>query len=100
VGAEIKLTVENDGGAARTIFRTIGEKSSFGSNPLEEHIGLGHGARIKSLETYWPATRTRQVFENVSTDQFIVVKEFDSSYTKLDRRPVQLGGAAVAGVQK
>jgi hypothetical protein len=40
------------------------------------------------------------VFENVSTDQFIVVKEFDSSYTKLDRRPVQLGGAAVAGVQK
>src|SRR6204780_2252861 len=44
VGAEIKVTVENDGGTPRSIYRTVGDTSSFGSNPMEQHIGLGHGA--------------------------------------------------------
>ena len=33
VGAEIKVTVENDGGTRRSIYRTVGDTSSFGSKP-------------------------------------------------------------------
>jgi hypothetical protein len=91
VGAEIKVTVENDGHAARTIYRTVGETSSFGGNPMEQHIGLGHGARIVSLDVWWPATKTRQQFRNVETDQFIAVKEFATGYEKLKRALEPIG---------
>ena len=94
VGAEIKVTVENDGGAPRSVYRTVGDTSSFGSNPMEQHIGLGHGARILSLDVWWPATNTRQQFSNVDKNQFIAVKEFETGYTKLVRQPYRLGGSA------
>jgi hypothetical protein len=93
VGAEIKVTVANDSGAPRSIYRTVGDTSSFGSNPMEQHIGLGHGARISTLEVWWPATNSRQRFEHVDKDQFIAIKEFATEYTKLDRQPYRLGGS-------
>ena len=95
IGAEIKVTVENDGRGSRSIYRTVGETSSFGGNPLEQHIGLGHGARILSIDTWWPATKTRQHFTNVGKDQFISIKEFATDYTKLDRKPVKPRGTGV-----
>jgi len=96
IGAEIKVTVEDDGGPARSIYRRVGDTSSFGQNPLEQHIGLGHGARITALDVWWPATNARQHFANVSKNQFIEIKEFSTSFTKLDRKPVKLGGGKVA----
>jgi hypothetical protein len=90
VGAEIKLTVENDGRAARTIYRRVGDTSSFGVNPLEQHIGLGHGARITGLDIWWPATNTRQHFAHVEKNEFILVKEFAADFTKLDLKTVRL----------
>ena len=96
VGAEITVTVENDGHTARKIYRTVGETSSFGGNPLEQHIGLGHGARITGLQVWWPATKTRQEFANVSKDQFISIKEFAKDYTKLERPPEPLGASQAA----
>ncbi len=97
VGAEIKVTVENDGGIRRSVYRTVGDTSSFGSNPMEQHIGLGHGARILSLDVWWPATNTRQQFSQVDKNEFIAIKEFETSYTKLERQPYRLGGTA-AGI--
>jgi hypothetical protein len=94
VGAEIKVTVENDAGTRRSIYRTVGDTSSFGSNPMEQHIGLGHGARILSLDVWWPATNTRQQFSHVDKNEFIAIKEFDTGYKKLERQPHRLGGSA------
>ena len=96
MGAEIKLTVQNDGGTPRTIYRTVGDTSSFGGNPMEQHIGLGHGARILSLDVWWPATNTRQKFSDVEKDQFIAIKEFDTAYSKLERKPLPLGNKTTA----
>jgi tetratricopeptide (TPR) repeat protein len=100
VGAQIKITVENDGGAARSIYRTVGDTSSFGVNPLEQHIGLGHGARILSLDVWWPATNTRQRFAQVHKNQFIAIQEFATGYTKLKRQPARLGENKTAAVAK
>ena len=91
VGAEIKVTVEDDGGPPRSIYRRVGNTSSFGVNPLEQHIGLGHGARITSVDIWWPATNTRQHFTHVKKNEFILIKEFATGYSKLDRLPVRLG---------
>ncbi len=92
VDAQIKITVENDGRATRSIYRTVGDTSSFGGNPMEQHIGLGHGARITALDVWWPATNTRQHFAQVDKNQFIAIREFASDFTKLDRQPYRLGG--------
>ena len=92
VGAQIKVTVSDESGHVRSIYRTVGDTSSFGSNPMEQHIGLGHNAHIVSLETWWPASNSRQTFTEVDKNQFIAIKEFDKSYIALDRKPFQLGG--------
>jgi tetratricopeptide (TPR) repeat protein len=94
IGARIKVTVKNEGGAARSIYRTVGSGGSFGASPLQQHIGLGKLAQILSIEILWPGgSRTPQTFSNVGKDQFLEIKEFATEYTKLERHPVRLGGA-------
>ncbi len=100
VGARIKVTVENDGKGTRSIYRTVGYGSSFSGNPMEQHIGLGHGAHITSIDIWWPASDARQHFEGVSKDQFILVKELGNEYTKLDKHPVHTGASNMAAVSK
>ncbi len=96
VGAQIKVTVSDDGHAPRSIFRTGGETASFGSAPLEQHIGLGHNARILALDVWWPATNTHQHFSNVDKNQFIEIKEFADKTVKLARPGFHLGSLAAA----
>jgi hypothetical protein len=91
VGAEIKVTVQDGKGALRSIYRTVGQTSSFGGNPVEQNIGLGPDVRDITLDVWWPATSTRQHFARVATNQYLEIKEFATSLTKLERRPFQLG---------
>jgi tetratricopeptide (TPR) repeat protein len=84
-GARIKVSVENKGRAARSIYRTVGSGGSFGANPLEQHIGLGPQAMIRELEVWWPTSKTTQVFTDISTNQFIEIKEFAKQYTKRNK---------------
>src|SRR5208337_3371777 len=86
-GARITVTVENDGHDPHTIARTVGYGSSFGGNPMEQHIGLGHGASILSVDIWWPTSDTRQHFTSVGKNQFLLIKEFATDYAKLDRKP-------------
>jgi tetratricopeptide (TPR) repeat protein len=83
IGAQIKVTVENDGHVERSIYRTVGGTSSFGGNPVEQHIGLGHGARITALDVWWPATNTRQHFTGVGKNHYITIKEFADIYNRV-----------------
>ena len=92
IGARIKVTVENEGKGTRPIYRTVGSGGSFGASPLEQHIGLGKSARILNIEIWWPASNTRQNFADVGKDQFLEIKELAASYSKLERKSLQLGG--------
>lgn len=92
IGARIKVTVENEGQGTRSIYRTVGSGGSFGASPLEQHIGLGKGAKILNLEIWWPTSNTRQEFPNVPKNHFLEIKEFAKEYTKLERQTVKLGG--------
>ena len=100
IGAKIEVKVQDSAGAVRSIWRTVGETSSFGGNPLELHIGLGAEAHIQSLDIWWPATDSRQHFANVAVNQFIEIKEFADAYTKLDRKPMRMGDTAAAASVK
>ena len=97
IGARIKVTVKNEGGGTRSIYRTVGSGGSFGASPLEQHIGLGRSAQIVSLEIFWPgSTSASQKFLNVAANQAIEISEFAEGYTKLTRHPYRLGGKKVA----
>jgi tetratricopeptide (TPR) repeat protein len=93
IGARIKVTVENKGQGTRSIYRTVGSGGSFGSSPLQQHLGLGKDARIVDLEIWWPTSNTHQHFSNVDKNQFLEIKEFSQEYAKLVRLPYRLGGA-------
>jgi hypothetical protein len=93
IGARIKVTVQDGDQAPRSIYRTVSSGGSFGANPMEQHIGLGRSAKIVDLEVWWPTSNTRQNFMAVDKNQFIEIKEFAKDYAKLQRSPVDLGGA-------
>jgi ASPIC and UnbV/FG-GAP-like repeat len=92
IGAQIKVTVQDQGQPVRSVYRTVSSGGSFGANPMEQHIGLGKSAQILKLEIWWPSSNTRQAFSAVSSKQFIEVKEFGKDYTQLKRTTVNLGG--------
>ena len=94
IGARITVTVRNEGGAPRKIYRTVDTGSSFGANPLEQHIGLGKAATIDDIQIWWPASKTRQNFNGVEPNQFLEIREFAADYRKLARKSFVVGGAA------
>jgi tetratricopeptide (TPR) repeat protein len=96
VGAEIHVTVQDGNDAPRSIYRTVGQTSSFGGNPMEQHIGLGLNAHEIALDIWWPTTRTRQHFTGIEKNQYFEIKEFATSYAKLMRHPFKLGNNKAA----
>ena len=86
IGARIKVSVETEDGARRSIYRDVSSGGSFGASPFLQHIGLGRVTRIASIEIRWPASRSRQIFRNVAADQFLEIKELAENFRGLDRR--------------
>jgi hypothetical protein len=73
-GARIAITFE-DQGVLRHVYRTVGYGSSFGGNPLRQHIGLGKAESIEKIEIFWPVSNMTQVFANIAIDHAFHVKE-------------------------
>ena len=91
LGAQIHVAVQDGDSPPRSIYRTVGQTSSFGGNPVEQNIGLGPDAHYVTVDVLWPASGTRQHFTGVAKDQYIEIKEFAPSYTRLQRHPFRLG---------
>lgn len=73
-GARISVFVQN-GKSKRRIYRTVGYGSSFGGNPIRQHIGLGPATEIDAIEVYWPVSTTTQRFTRVAVDQAFHIVE-------------------------
>src|SRR5205085_648601 len=86
IGTRMKITVENNAGGVRSIYRTVSSGGSFGASPLEQHIGLGAAARMVSIEINWPVSKTQQSFHNIAKNQEIEIHEFAHTYKSLVRR--------------
>lgn len=90
VGARVRVTVDATGGAARSIYRTIGNNSSFGGNSLVELFGLGSVEHVQEIEVNWPTSRTRQVFRDVSVDRTLQIVEGSNNLQPIE--PTAPGG--------
>lgn len=80
IGARIKVTFK-DSNTERSVYRDVNSGGSFGSNPLQQHIGLGQATSVEKIEITWPVTGKIQVFENLPVDTNIKIKEGDSKFT-------------------
>src|SRR5262249_38306727 len=87
-GARIKVVT--DGGAPLTVHRHVSSGSSFGGNPLEQHIGVGKAGKGATLEITWPASGTTQVFRDVPVNRAIEITEFANEYKTRNTKPVPL----------
>lgn len=88
IGARIKVVTSGE--KPQTIYRHISSGSSWGANPLEQHIGLGAATRIATLEIHWPTTKTTQVFHDIDADRSIEITEFATDYRTLNPKPIVL----------
>jgi len=73
-GARICVTVKTKDGE-RSIFRTVGYGSSFGGNPMRQHIGLGEATKAESIVIEWPVSKKIQRFRNVPSERSLHVRE-------------------------
>jgi hypothetical protein len=88
IGARIKVVTEGD--KPLTVHRHVSSGSSFGGNPLQQHIGLGKAASVATVEIYWPTSQTTQVFHDVGVNQAIEIREFSKDYRKLNWTPLSV----------
>ncbi|MDD5629111.1 MAG: CRTAC1 family protein, partial [Elusimicrobia bacterium] len=74
MGARIKVRAATAEGP-RDIYRTVSPGGSFGSNPLQQTIGLGRATAIESIEIRWPATGLVQKLAGPPPGRILKVRE-------------------------
>ncbi|MBS1788717.1 MAG: CRTAC1 family protein [Acidobacteria bacterium] len=92
IGAKIKLTLTDATGKQSLRYREVSSGGSFGASPLMQHIGLGKlkSGKLDSIEIWWPVSNTHQTFRDVSTNQFLEIRESASEYQTLSRKSFSL----------
>ncbi len=88
-GARIDVTAETPAGV-RHICRTVGYGSSFGGNPIRQHIGLGDATSVSQIEVTWPTSKTVQRFANVGMDGAYRIKEDSAEVAPVKYKKVEL----------
>jgi hypothetical protein len=76
-GARIDVVVKNANGGVRHIYRTVGFGSSFGGNPLEQHIGIGAATSVAAVTVIWPSTGVVDHIHNTAGDRRYRLREGD-----------------------
>lgn len=90
LGARLKIIIE-EGGVNREIHLVSGGTASFGSNPMEQHIGLGKATEILELEVIWPDQEgSSQVFHNLPIDKTLRIIQGDRDWQVIDQAVAQI----------
>ena len=87
LGAKLRVDLSQPDGKTRSVYRTVGNASSFGGNSLVQLIGLGDATSVAALSVSWPASQTTQTFRNLKPRTFVEVTEGVDAIRLLDSRP-------------
>jgi hypothetical protein len=71
------------GKTGRSIFRTVGNNSSFGGNTFVQSIGVGDAAEVAEIDVSWPVSKTVQRFYHIAAGQTIVITEGSQTWQSL-----------------
>jgi hypothetical protein len=89
IGTRLRAELR-EGGAVRSVYRTVCTGGSFGANPLTQHLGLGEASNIETLDVYWPTTGETQVFRDVPIDAHVEIREGDPQLRLVTERVFEL----------
>lgn len=84
LGARIRVVVSTPNGP-RSIYKTVNSGGSFGSSPLEQHLGLGSASTVDSVEITWPGSGIQQQFTGLTRNRTYLLRENQSSAVELPR---------------
>jgi hypothetical protein len=96
IGARIRVVVR-EGGAERSLYRTVGSGASFGGNPLRQEIGIGQSSTILRVEIYWPVTGQIQTVTGLEPDHFYRIREGQSAAEPLPLKSFSIPTTPAAG---
>lgn len=101
IGARIKLSITEDNGKHREVYKDVNSGGSFGANPLSQHIGIGKATRIDSLQITWPGSKHQpgetQLLTGIGADQFIAIRQGSQEITHRTVKTFSFGkGGAVS----
>jgi hypothetical protein len=82
-GARIDVAVKSPSGTLRHIFRTVGFGSSFGGNPLEQHIGIGAATTVAEITITWPASGITDRIHNIPGDHRYHLREGEGKLQRI-----------------
>jgi len=75
LGSRIRLDRKGVDGSTASIYRTVGNNSSFGGNSLVESFGLLDAAQVTQLTVFWPTSKSIQKFRDLKIDQTVEITE-------------------------
>ena len=88
IGARVEIVAADRSGKTVTMRRTINTGSSFGSGPLQLHVGLGAAVRVPLVRVTWPdSARSASTYPNLDVRGTYRLIQGQSAQ-KLDRPPV------------
>ena len=99
VGARLEISI-TDHGIERRIYRTVGFGSSFGGNPLRQHIGLGQATQVNAVEVRWPGSGTVQTFKALGVDRTYHLREGDSEARERSLKSFLIGGRSTVNMDE
>lgn len=79
IGARLKVCF-TENGTKRKVFRDVNSGGSFGSNPLEQHIGTGEATTVDSIIITWPVTKKTECYTNIPLNEIIKIKEGENKW--------------------
>ena len=94
-GARIRVELE-EAGQARSIYRAVGSVSSFGGNPMRQHIGVGKAQTVHAIEVWWPVSGRHQRFVNVAADRTYRVREDSDRLEPVSVKSFEIGKSVIA----
>ena len=69
----------------------MGSVSSFGDNPMRQHVGVGKAASIQEIEIWRPVSGLRQKFRNVPVDRVFHIREGRNVLDQIVLEPFEIG---------
>jgi len=88
IGARVTVSI-TENGKERKIYRTVNTGGSFGSSPLQLHVGIGKADKVNSVQVHWPnRNKTNQLFENIPINSSIKIVEGNKSFEKKSYEPI------------
>ena len=80
LGSRIQVDRKAADNSTISIYRTVGNNSSFGGNSLVETFGLLDATRVTQLTVSWPTSKTTQTFRDLKVDQAIEITEGSDTF--------------------